>query len=638
MKRNRGLMAALATASFLLLSCAGGPRIQTTHSFSEEPAKTVLPAAPKTKIPARASSEAIYNAGRKLFESRDYNKSYDYFMAAAHRWQGTSKQLDAEVWASRSLIRANRYPECAQLTTQLLSVKGWTTANLSELTSYQFKSLEAMGDSPTALLVAAAAKDNPQLVKDSESYRLKAAEIIENKLSADQLQKAADDSRLENLRAGIYFRLGEISLDNKNQGEARSYFSKAISADPKSEYAQRAQDLESQLEAVRKVEPKTVGVILPLTGKYASIAQKTLRGIQMGLGLYNSYPSSFKLAVIDSEGNPDAARRGVERLVKEDNVISVIGSVLSKTAPAVASKTNELGVPSIALSQKSGITELGSNVFRNSLTSEMQVRYLVKVAMENLGMKKFAILYPNDPYGIEFTNIFWDEVLARGGSITAVQTYSPKETDFRDVIQRLVSTYYIEARYDEYKMRLKEWVKSLGHVTARTTPPDDLLPPIVDFDGIFIPDSAKSLGQIAAMLSFNNVKDVHLLGTNLWNVPGLERRAGSFANDLLFVDSFVSSDPNYEHSQFVKDYKTLFGEEPGILEIQGYDAALLLRQLISQGNTTRESLASALSRVQDFPGSLGPLSITQDREMMRPLTALTLEKGNVVPYRPSLKP
>jgi ABC-type branched-subunit amino acid transport system substrate-binding protein len=125
---------------------------------------------------------------------------------------------------------------------------------------------------------------------------------------------------------------------------------------------------------------------------------------------------------MDSEGNPDNARRGVERLVKEDNVIAIIGSLLSKTAPAVAAKANELGVPTLALSQKAGVTEVGPSVFRNALTSEMQVRQLVKSAMEDLKLRRFAILYPNDPYGVEYANIFWDEVLARGGVITAAQT------------------------------------------------------------------------------------------------------------------------------------------------------------------------------------------------------------------------
>jgi ABC-type branched-subunit amino acid transport system substrate-binding protein len=636
MKKNRGLVTMLSVlaTSFLVLSCASSD-IRTVHNSEPQKVRPITPS-PKTKIP-HASADAIYRGGRKLFDAKDYSKAYDYFMAAAHRWQGTSKQLDAEVWADRSLVRAGRHAEAAELSKNLLSVPGWNESNLSELTSYEFRSYEGLGDYYNALLVAEQARSNPKLAKEAESYRLKSSEIVENKLNNDQLQKAAEDQQLGSLRAGAYFRLGELSLDNKDQDQARSYFAKAVAVDTSSEYAQRSQDLLSQLEAVRRVEPKTIGVILPLTGKYSSIAQKTLRGVQMGLGLYNNYPSSFKLAVIDSEGNPDTARRGVERLVKEDNVIAMIGSVLSKTAPAVATKTNELGVPSIALSQKAGITEAGGNVFRNSLTSEMQVRYLVKVAMEELGMKKFAVLFSNDPYGIEFTNIFWDEVLARGGSITAAQSYSPKETDFRDVIQRLVGTYYVEARNDEYRFRLKEWHKAQKK-SSRATPPDDLLPPLVDFDGIFIPDSAKSLGQIAAMLTYNSVKNVKLLGTNLWNVPDLEKRAGNFANNLLFVDSFVPSDPNYARSQFVKDYKSIFNEEPGILEIQGYDAALLLRQLISQGYTSRESLSRALARVKDFPGALGPLSMSADREIMRPLTALTLEKGEIVPFHTTTKP
>lgn len=205
----------------------------------------------------------------------------------------------------------------------------------------------------------------------------------------------------------------------------------------------------------------------------------------MGLGLHVP-GSGFKLAVMDSEGNPDSARRGVERLVKEDNVIAVVGSLLSKTAPAVAAKSDELGVPSIALSQRAGLTEIGPTVFRNSLTSEMQIRHLVRTAMEDMGMKKFAVLYPNDQYGAEFTNIFWDEVLARGGQITAIQNYSTKETDFRLVIQRLVGTYYGEARQDEFNIRLKELKHSDKKRSVRKDNTETVLPPITDFDGIFI--------------------------------------------------------------------------------------------------------------------------------------------------------
>ena len=62
----------------------------------------------------------------------------------------------------------------------------------------------------------------------------------------------------------------------------------------------------------------------------------------MGLGLYGVNPSPYKLSVIDSEGSPDQARRGVEKIVKEDHVIAVIGSLLSKTANAVAAVSSPI--------------------------------------------------------------------------------------------------------------------------------------------------------------------------------------------------------------------------------------------------------------------------------------------------------
>lgn len=490
--------------------------------------------------------------------------------------------------------------------------------------------LEIVGDYMQALKESVNFSINSATPQEQESFRLKSIEIVEGKLDQDQLGKVARDSDFGFVRGYALFRLGETALEDREKDQARKYFSSVGEFLPGSDLALRAQDILSQLESSRLVESKTVGVVLPLTGKNSAMGQKALRGVEMGLGL-NNPGSGFRLAVMDSEGNPDNARRGVERLIKEDNAIAIIGSLLSKTAPAVAAKADELGVPTIGLSQKSGLTELGPSVFRNALTSAMQVNYLVRTAMEEYGMKRFAIVYPNDPYGIEYTNLFWDEVLARGGTVTAVQTYNPKETDFRLPIQRLVGTYYIEARLDEYKARTKQSSETEKKKSLRTSHEEEVLPPVVNFDAVFIPDSAKSMGQIAAFLSFAGVKGVKLLGTNLWNTPGLSKRAGNFANNLIFVDSFLPSTAS--HSRFVQEYKTAFNEDPSLIEIQAYDSALILRQLIAQGAATRESLTRELTSLKKFPGALGALNMSQDREIRRPLMAMTLEKGEIVPLK-----
>jgi outer membrane PBP1 activator LpoA protein len=311
----------------------------------------------------------------------------------------------------------------------------------------------------------------------------------------------------------------------------------------------QAESYLSQIDSRRRVDPYTIGAVLPLSGRYAPIAQKTLHGLQLGLGIYGSQPGPFKLSVVDSEDSSDGARQAVERIVSEDSPIAVVGSLLSRTAVAVAAKTEELGVPSIALSQKAGLTEGASYVFRDAVTSEMQVRELVRLAMEQLGYKRFAILYPNDSYGVEYANIFWDEVLARGGTIAGAQTYNSQETDFRKPIRRLVGTYYIEDRHAEYQQRVKDWFKKQKSLKTRNSPPDDLLPPVVDFDALFVPDSPKALGQIAPMLAYQGVTNVRLLGTNIWNTSEFVRRGQKNVENALFVDNNFTNDPELKSSR-----------------------------------------------------------------------------------------
>ncbi|MCE3009429.1 MAG: penicillin-binding protein activator [Proteobacteria bacterium] len=621
-------------AVILLASCA----VSTVREIPSTPRNQVARPAPPPKVSVpQVAPEALFSQGQKFYQNKEYNKSHEFFRTAAERWAGQPKSGEASLWALRSLVKGQRHHDVYDFSGEILARFTWADSNLSEILQVRLKAAELIGHVEGALSTAMTALTNPKLVKDAEIFRLSTMTLIQSSLSIKELEEVGSSSQWPGVvRSAAYFRLGEQHLQNNDQDSARKFFSRAQVSDQDNEWSLRAKEFSEQLEAVRRVAPRTVGAVLPLTGKNAAMGQKTLRGIQMGLGLYNNQPSSFKLAVVDSEGSPDVARRGVEKLVKEDNVIAVIGSLLSRNAPAVASKSNELGVPSIGLSQRAGLTEMGARVFRNAMTSEMQVRYLVKVAMEDLKMKKFAIVYPNDSYGVEFANLFWDEVLARGGQITAAQTYSPKETDFRDTIQKLTGTFFTDARSDEFKLRLKDLQAEKKTKSIRSETPEDVLPPIVNFDGVFIPDSARALGQISAALSYAGVRGPRLLGTNIWNNPSIAKRAGNFSDNLLFVDSFVPTDVQFQNSRFVKDYKGIFGDEPGLFEVQGYDAALVLRQLISQGATSRESLSQELADLKDFPGSIGPLSISQDREIQRPLRALTLMGSNIVPLEVQL--
>lgn len=460
-----------------------------------------------------------------------------------------------------------------------------------------------------------------------ELYRNKALNIIQVKLNKDQLIAIANDSDFGLFRGHAHYRLGQLALENQSTSEAVDHFQMVSQLMPATDLSESAESYIQQLEAIKKVNPMTVGAILPLTGRHANVGTKALRGIQLGLGLNGASPTPFKLAVIDSEANPDIARRGVERLVKEDNVIAIVGSLLSKTATAVATQAQELGVPTIALSQKSGLTQSGEFVFRNSLTTEAQVRFLVKYAVSELGIKRFAIMYPNDKFGIEYANVFWDEVLARGGEVRAAQTYASDEVDFKDQIKRLVGNFFLEDRMDEYRVAFSQWQAANPKKSSRQEVPADLLSPVTDFDAIFIADGIKALGQISSMLAYNNVKNVKLLGPNLWNTPAITKRLVGSQNQVVFVDNVQATIGHLQRNNFVKEFHALYGELPGPFEVQGYDAAIMIRQMLVEGASSRSNLQAQLAKAQKLPGALGSLNITPDREATRPIVALTVEEG-----------
>lgn len=643
----------LLTLTSFLLSCGTQP-VVTQRSRPQAPveAKTIFQSAQKEykKQNYKVALEKLKVIIKKHSDSdlidetylmmgdiytiqKDYQYAYQAYLHVAELESDSSKKTDALLLATQSLLKLSKNDEALKLTADALEISGLQPEQKSKIYQVRLAIFKDQGKKLETLKLLIDLSGLEKTSEEKEKFRLQANELVEQ-LTDEELEKIANDSDYALVRPPAMFRLGKHLSELGHLNLAKNYLENVAELSPKTEIGEKAHRILAQIQAQKSTEPFTVGVVLPLTGKYANVGHKTLRGIQLGLGIYGVTRSNFRLAVIDSEGNPDMARRAVERLVTEDHVVAIIGSLLSKTAVAVASKAQELGVPNIALSQKSDLTDIGNTVFRNALTSKMQVQQLVDTAMNTLGMKRFAILYPNDSYGVEYANIFWDEVLSRGGEIRAAQTYDIKETDFGSHVQRLVGTYYTEDRLEEYKLRFKDWLESQTRRSARNNPPEDILPPVVDFEAVFIPDGVKAVGQIAPMLQYNDVSTVRLLGTNLWNTPALVKRGGKFIESCIFVDTLQTDKPEFSQSNFYHDFKNTFEEEPSAFELQAYDAALVLRQLIASGAQNRENLSMELEKLKDFPGGIGPINMSLAREIKRPLSVLTVKNAQITELTP----
>ena len=485
-------------------------------------------------------------------------------------------------------------------------------------------------------------KDLYSVIKTPGVSKAKILEAISAESQLVSINKLLDasvtDLQIQPYKTVLFFKAAQIAQKKREPELALQYYRAVVSAYPQSAQATKANAEINLILSLEEVDAKVIGAILPLTGKNANIGQHALNSLRMGLGL-NKPNSRLRLAVFDTQGSVELATTAVEKLVREDKAIALIGGLSSKEALAVGLKADLLGVPFIGLSQKSGLTAIGEYVFRNSLTAEMQIDRLVEHAFKKLNAKRFAVLYPNDAYGVEFANIYWDHVLARGGKITAAQTYDPKENDFTTMIQKMTGSFYPEARPDEYKERVKELELAKKEKAEKNKNKkknsrvhevqDTLLTPIVDFDVLFIPDTGKALSQVMAFMKVTEVPPVTFLGTNIWNSAELAKRTSTSSSAIYFVDAIDAGDSEPKESQFFKDYLSEFNEEPSLVEMQVFESAKILKDLLSSGVSSRESLASNLRTLGRTQGVTGELRMSSQRELERPLHILSLEAGTI---------
>lgn len=581
-----------------------------------------------------------FSLAEEAFEKKNWVESADAYLRAAKAFSKNEDKLQACLKATESQRKVD-LSRALKMNQVCSDYKGWA---LNEKKKILANGLDLQNEQGDVLSALRTLKEIESLAGLGEAEKAQLRSDINNKINFDlglkDLESIARDEVFRSERSFIYLRIAQAYLAQGDaNAEALSWFEETVNLNPESAEASVAREQLLLAAELKAVNPATIGVILPLTGKQAAIGQRTLKGLQFGLGILPGVNSPITLSIMDSEANPDVARRGVERLVREDNVIAIAGSLLSKTSASVASQAHNLKVPSISMAQKEHGFE-SSYVFRNALTTSVQVKALVAYAMDVLGLRTFAIMYPNDSFGVEYANIFWDEVLARGGQIRGSQIYDPNETDFRKHIERLTGTFYVEDRREEWSLLSKKWLEENKNKSARGAVelkvPDDLLPAVLDFEALFVADTVRALGQIAPMLSYYNVKGIKLLGPNVWNTPQIIKRlGGALQNQVVFMDQpGLAVEGGEAFSPIAREYKRIYKEEPGAFEIQGIETGLLIRGVLAKGVKSRDEFAASLRNLGGVRGLAGDLSINANNQVEKRLQAFSVVDGSISALTP----
>ena len=407
----------------------------------------------------------------------------------------------------------------------------------------------------------------------------------------------------------------------------------------------RKAEVQSWLNLIKEdtVAKIKIGVVLPLTGKLALTGQRVLQGIQLAV---NQLPFQYreKLGLEVRDSGSLSVKRALAELAGLPNVVGIIGPLLSDEVKIAGEVARQYQIPIFSpTASTQGLVDKNPYIFRNALTREIQAKFLAEYSINTLHLRRFAVLHPFEPFGLELKDTFIREVEALGGEVVTVSGYERSQNDFKNQILQLGGVeddelvkvareiFLNDGKVEDFSdtSLLSRPIVDMGHWSENDV--EKLKVSLeLSYDAIFIPGVYDKVGLIIPQLAFYNISNVVLLGTNGWNSPELVKMGGKHLKTVYFVDGYYPGSHQSEVRQFVEKFKTNFGEEPVYLSAQAFDAANIFIKIIRAGADSRIKMRENLKTVKNFPGVTGKTTLLPSGDSEKNIFALTIKRKKIV--------
>jgi ABC-type branched-subunit amino acid transport system substrate-binding protein len=345
-----------------------------------------------------------------------------------------------------------------------------------------------------------------------------------------------------------------------------------------------------------------LGAVVPLgSAKENRVAEQAVAG----LGIAAGAPDGKGVVAIETRAAVDktTSAEAVDALARA-NVIAIIGPIGKDSVDGASARAENLGVPMISLSTSSEQRSTGRFIFHIRHSPEHRARTLAQRALAK-GIKTFAIMAPDTPYGKGISAAFSDAVAKGGGTIVNTVTYPDTAKSFTKEATALKSGW----------------------------------------DALFIADEAKRLSLIAPALAvagniakaqpwpkkLKNGRPYLLLST----AEGLDASyltgAGRHSEGALFAPGFYPDAAEASQRPFIDRFVAAYSRQPEATEAYAFDAAQFAA---AAGANGRAALAGALAKGQ-LQGVTGAIKFDDGHRRSDPGMIYTVveETGGVFAIR-----
>lgn len=292
------------------------------------------------------------------------------------------------------------------------------------------------------------------------------------------------------------------------------------------------------------------------------------------------------------------------RLVRDEDLVAVVGSANSDSTLAVTPLYDQAAVPHLVTSATNPAITKGEWTYRLCLSDARQGELLGRYAVETWDRQEIVMVYVNDAYGRGLAEVFERTVERAGGRVVGhIFHREPLRPIDRELIRR--------------------------ELAELTTDPPDLL-------ALFHrPESASWTLGILAELDL----DLPMLGgEDLSRQPMV--RSAAVESSLRAARFYVPAVDRQE--PFFSQYLERFGSAPVGEEVFAYDAVQLLRRAMVQEGPTREGirryLERAISQRKTLEGVGGEWRFDPSHDADRPLHIVEWQADGWQPLRRLIPP
>jgi branched-chain amino acid transport system substrate-binding protein len=336
----------------------------------------------------------------------------------------------------------------------------------------------------------------------------------------------------------------------------------------------------------RADEPIRIGAIFSVTGPASFLgeperntAKMLEEDINKSGGLLGR---KVEIIVYDDETDATKAVTAVDRLIKKDKVVAIIGPSTSGNTLAIMPKVEEAKVPLLSCAAAKKIVQPARPYVFKVVPSDILAVKKIFQHTKKAGITKIAILSASDGYGAGGREDMKELAPQMGIVIVADEVYGPKDTDMTAQLTKLKGT---DAQ------AIVCWGTNPGPaVIARNRVQLGIKTPLYMSSGVA------------------SKKFIELAGVE--NAEGILLPAGR-----LIVESQVPATSLQKKvlASYIKEYEKKYNQPVSTFGGHAYDAIMVLAQAIRNAKSAEPAaIRDALEKIKGYHGTAGEFNFSTD--------------------------